>query len=104
LWIVLAALMAVGAVNGQMPRWAPIAAFVLVPLSCAAALVAPELDPNYRNWSVLVPIALPPLIAFYAMWARVPAIHRSFPEPITSLCVWTVILVLTMAPLAVSYV
>ena len=55
LWVVLGGLLLIGAIKGEMPRWAAIGAGVLYPLSGVAALVAGGLSYSYPGgWVVLV--------------------------------------------------
>ena len=99
LWIVLGVLLMVGAVKGEMPLWAGIAAVILVPAAAVAAAIATGFIEYHTGWQILVPALLPPLIAFYAMWARLPQIHGVLPPIITSAIVWGAVLILTLAPL-----
>jgi hypothetical protein len=103
LWVVLGALLLIGAIKGKMPKWAKIAAVILLPLSAVAASVAVGLTADHPKWPLYVPTLLPPLIAFYAMWARLPALRRIFPEMPTGVAIWGAVLVLTFQPLAVTY-
>jgi hypothetical protein len=104
LWIVLGTLLAVAAVRGRMPGYAAIAAFVLVPLSAMAAATATELysDGRYGSWLIAVPLLLPPLLALYALWSRLPAWHDALPAGPTTTVLGGVILVVTIVPLALA--
>jgi lipoprotein NlpI len=99
LWIVLGVLLIVGAVKGEMPLWAGIAALILVPAGAVAAAIATEFIEYHSGWQIIVPALLPPLIAFYAMWARLPQIHGALPPTMTSAIVWGAVLILNLAPL-----
>ena len=103
LWVVLAVLLVVGGVMGEMPRRAAIVAAIVHPLSGVGAFVAIDMVSRHAAWALLVPGLLPPLLAFYSMWARCPALRRVFSPKITSIAVWGVILVLTIAPFPISY-
>lgn len=60
-----------------MPRPAAILAGVLYPLAALAALAGANAGYDYPGgWSILVPALLPPAIALYALWARLPGFHR----------------------------
>src|SRR5438874_10845241 len=62
LWIVLGFLYLI-AVRAGVPRWAGIAAGVLLPISAVAALIAGGANFDLPGgWSILVPALLPPLI------------------------------------------
>src|SRR5271170_1551499 len=78
LWIVLALLLVNGALMGEMPRWSAIVAVMLVPLSGVAAFVAIDICSRHIQWAIAFPTTLPPLIAAYAMWARLP--RQSWPR------------------------
>lgn len=104
LWIVLGILLLIGRAKGEMPRRAAIVTGFLFPLSGIAAGIAVEQSYVYPGgWSFLVPVLQPPLIALYAMWARLPAIHTALQPKITSSIMLGMIGVLAMAPLPLSY-
>jgi hypothetical protein len=98
LWIVLAILLLIGGLRGQMPRFAAILALFLHPLSGVAAFVAIDMYSRHIAWSIIVPALLPPLIALYAIWARLPALHVMLRPGFTSAVIWGAILVLTLVP------
>ena len=104
LWIVLAVLLFIGARKGEVPGWVAIIAIVLLPLSGVAAFFATKLYWYYAGWAIVVPVLLPPLVAFYAIWARSPQLHAALPANITSLATWGAVLVLTIAPVLLSSV
>jgi hypothetical protein len=105
LWIALAGLLTIGALYGDMPHWAKIAAAVLYPLSGIAALTAGGLSYSYPGgWLVLVVAVLPPLIALYAIWARLPALHTTFRPDVTSAVLLGAIGVVILATLPLAYV
>lgn len=99
LWIMLAILLAMGAAKGRMPRWAGIAALILHPVSLVAVGATVDLlsSPGF-DWAPIVPGVLPPVIAVYALWARLPGLHGIMPETPTSLIVWGAVLMLSIAP------
>jgi hypothetical protein len=102
LWIVLAILLLVGGLMGQMPRWAAIVAIFLHPLSGVAAFVAIDMWSRKIGWAVAFPVLLPALLALYAIWARLPQLHRMFPAEPTSAALLGMILVLSIAPLILA--
>jgi hypothetical protein len=104
LWIVFAVLLLVGAIKGEMPGWAATLAVVLLPLSGIAVFFATKLYWYYAGWVIVVPVLLPPLIAFYAIWARLPQLHAVLPANIISAATWGAVLVLTIAPVPLSSV
>ena len=104
LWIVLAALFALAIFNGRMPAWAAATSVVLLPLSAVAAAVAVGLHSERGRWLIGVPYLLPPLLALYAMWARLPGLHGTLSPGMTSVVLVGAIVVLTAVPLALTVV
>jgi hypothetical protein len=78
LWIVLAVLLVIAAVKGRMPLWAIIGLVVLVPLSCVVMWFAGDAYARGDASAIWVAALLPPLLALYALWARLPALHATF--------------------------
>ena len=97
LWAALGILLVVGAITGAMPRWAAIAAAILYPASAAAAFTAVQLYERDPGWTLAIPALLPPLIAVYAMSARIPALHRVLPPGKTSGVMLGAIIAVTVA-------
>jgi hypothetical protein len=102
LWIVLAILLFLGGKSLKMPPQALAAAAILLPLSGVAAIYAADLNQRYAGWAIVVPALLPPLIALYAMWARLPDLHAALPARVINIAIGGAILVLTIAPLPLS--
>lgn len=99
LWIMLAILLALAAAKGRMLRWAGIAAFVLHLASLAATIAAMVLmSSSGSDWAILTPALAAPLIAVYAVWARLPGLHGVLPPVATSSVVWGAVLVLSVVP------
>jgi len=99
LWTLLGGLLAIAGIQGRMPLWAGITATVLLPLSGVSAAIAVDLFRTEGRWFSIVPVLLPPVIAAYAMWARLPQTHRALPPTVTSAVAWGAVLLLTLAPL-----
>ena len=99
LWIVLAILLFAGGIKGERIRGV---AAILFPLSGVAAIVAGVLYSRYGAWSIIVPGLLPPLIALYSVWARLPALHAALPAKIVNVAAGGAILILTIAPFPLS--
>lgn len=97
LWIVLAIMVVVGAVQGTMPGWAGGLAGILVPVSGVANFTAVDMCSRHMPWAIVIPILLAPLIAFYAFWAGWPKLHAALPAESTSVAVWASIFVLSVA-------
>ncbi|MBV9553181.1 MAG: tetratricopeptide repeat protein [Alphaproteobacteria bacterium] len=103
LWLLLGVALLIGSVNGTMPVWAEVAAAILWPLSAVAAFVALDFVERGRGSAgssyVLVPALLPPLVAAYALWARLPALQRRLSERATGIVVLGAIAVVALAPM-----
>ncbi len=100
LWLVLALLLLIAAINGAMPVAGKIGAAVLLPASAVAASVAVDLYSHRADWAFAIVLALPLLIAIYALWARLPALHASLPPlQITAILGGTLVL-LCLVPIA----
>ena len=97
LWIVLAIMVVVGAVQGTMPGWAGRLAGILVPVSGVANFTAVDMCSRHMPWAIVIPILLAPLIAFYAFWAGWPKLHAALPAERISVAVWASIFVLSVA-------
>jgi hypothetical protein len=103
LWLVLAVLLLIAAISGQMPDIGKVGAALLLPLSAIAASVAIDLYGNDAGWAFAVPLLLPPLIMAYALWARMPSLQAKLPPLPTTAIVGAVVAVLTLVPLLVSF-
>ena len=104
LWIVLAILLFRRGEGQKMPLRALGAAAILLPLSGLTAIYATDLYARYAGWAILVPALLPPLIALYAMWRRLPAPHAALPANIINAAACGAMLVLTFAPFPLSVI
>jgi hypothetical protein len=101
LWIVLTVMLIVCRLMGKMPRGIGVFLVVLQPLAGAAILVSGDFYSRHRNLPIVEPALLPLLIAFYAVWARFPALHRRLPPILTSVGVWGLVFVLSVVSLVV---
>ena len=73
LWLVLGGLLRIAARYGQMPSEATFYAVVLWAVAACAAWGSALAYFDFKGgWSILVPALLPPLIAGYATWVRLP--------------------------------
>lgn len=104
LWIVLAILLFLRGKGQKMPPQAPVAAAILLPLSGVAAIYATDLYASYAGWAIVVPASLPPLIALYAMWMRLPVLRATLPAKIINPAAWGAILALTITPVPLSVI
>jgi len=106
LWLVLAALLFLGAAKGKMPGWAAATAFVAHPASAAAAMTALVLLADRRDADSLYYLFLvlpPPLLVGYALWAHFPRLHSLLPATPTSTAVLGTLLVLSLGQLAYTF-
>jgi hypothetical protein len=103
LWIVLAGLMVVAFKNGKMPTWAAIGALVLLPLSGYASFTAVNLYATNHGWTLIVPTLVPPVIVFYALWIRIPALVAALSEAFASALAGCALVALMAASIWGSY-
>lgn len=94
-WTALVVLTAVAAIQGDMPASGWIAAIVLLPASGAATAAAIDLATRGGRWALVVPCLLPPLIALYAAWARLPRLRAAMPAKVATYGVWGAVLTLS---------
>jgi hypothetical protein len=102
LWLVLAALLLVAALNGRLTDVATIGASILLPLSAIAASVAIDLYGTGAAWALAVPLLVPPLIMAYVLWTRVPSLQMKFPPLPVTAGVGALVAILTLLPLLVA--
>jgi hypothetical protein len=100
LWLVLALLLLIAAINGAMPTMGKIGAAVLLPLSAVAASVSADLYSQGADWTFVIVLVLPLLLAGYALWARVPALHPALPPLQTTTLLGSLAVLLCVASLA----
>jgi hypothetical protein len=103
LWVVLALALVVGAVKGRMPIAAVIAALLLHPISGVAAFVAVDAASRHIEGALGIVALLPPLIAFYALWARLPSLRAIAPGGIVAAAVWGAVALLSAAAFATGF-
>jgi hypothetical protein len=99
LWIALAVLHVIGAMMGEMPRWARFVAVFLVPFSGIATFTAIDMCSRHIKWAIAFPVVLPLLIAIYAVWIRMPALRGVVSAEHMSTTVWALVLALSGAAL-----
>jgi len=88
LWFVLLVMLLIAVLGEAMPRWVPWLALVLVPMAAVANAVAVDMCGRHMEWAVVIVAALPALIIFYALWARLPRLQAALPAERTSTVVW----------------
>ena len=104
LWILLAIIIVVGVVMGAMPRWAAVSWIFLIPFSGVGAFVAIDMCSRNMPAAVVFPALLPPIIVFYAWWARSTQHHDALPPRKTSLLMLGAVRVLSIAPMLAATV
>jgi hypothetical protein len=97
LWIVLALLLLVAGITGSMPRWTAVLAVVLVPTAAIACFTALDMGSRHMEWAIAIVAALPALVIFYALWARLPRLHAALRAEPISVAVWGAIFFLSAA-------
>jgi hypothetical protein len=100
LWIALTLALVAGGVAGTMPR--PLLWVLLQPVAGAALVVSGDFYSRHRTLPPLEPAILPLLIAFYALWARLPALQTKLPAKPTSLIVWCAVAGISVFSLIVA--
>ncbi len=101
LWTLLASLLVVAAIKGEMPRWTMASAMLLVPASGAAALVAGHMlsDKFYHaKWPLIVPVLLPLPIMAFALWSCLPSLRAVVPAVPAGAFTWGAVLILSLVP------
>ena len=100
LWIALTIALVAGGVAGTMPR--PALWVLLQPLAGAALVVSGDFYSRHRSLPPLEHAILPILIAFYALWARLPALQARLPARPTSVVVWLAVAAISIMSLIVA--
>ena len=102
LWVVLALALIVGAVNGRMPLAAGLAALLLLPISGVAAFVALDAASRHVAGALSVVALLPPLLGFYALWARLPSLSAAGSAGIVAAVVWVAVALIAAAAFTIA--
>jgi hypothetical protein len=100
LWVVLALALIVGAVMGQTPLAFGLAALLLHPISGVAAVVAIDAASRHVPGALAFIALLPPLIASYALWARLPSLRSRAPATTVGAVVWGAVALLSAGAFA----
>ena len=101
LWALLAVLMLIAVLKGEIPLPAVFAALVLVPASGVVAMEVLELLsrpylPPFR-WPLVLPALMPPLIVAYGFWALLPGMRAKFPARVAGGVIWGAVFILCFA-------
>ena len=101
LWVLLVILLIISGTKSDMPGWNKAAAFILVPASGMATLVAMSLmsgHPSVR-WPLLLPILGPLLLISFALWNYLPGLRSVIPATFAGPVTWGALLLLSLLPL-----
>jgi len=108
LWVLLAVLVLIGWIKGEMPAPAALAALILVPASGYAALTAmdllsrPGVPPHF--WPIIIPAFIPPLIVSFCFWALVPSLRAVIPAGFAACFVWGAVLILGVSIVPMGHI
>ena len=91
LWIVLAIVLLIARSHGAIPGWATASLIVLVPLSAIGMCMAIAFWGDRGGWLIAIPVVTPLLLAFYAAWARLPALQGLLSGDIASAAIVAVL-------------
>jgi len=97
--VVLAILLVVAAVKGEMSVTGKIGALFLVPVATVAMWVAGDIYGDRTRWALAVPAVLPLLFAAYAVHARLPSWRAHLGAEAADIVLGGAIVLLTAAPL-----
>lgn len=98
--LVIAALLIVAAVKGQMSLWGKIGAFILLPVATVVMWIVGDAYGGRDYSAIWVPALLPPLFVLYAVRARFPSLRRKVGEGAANIVLGGAILLLTVVPIA----
>ena len=108
LWLLLGVLAIIAYAKGAMPRWAGLAALVLIPASAAASfgaldlLTKPSLPSHY--WPIIVPALVPLLVVAFCFWALLPTLNTRVSGAVAGGVVWGGVLILCLAVIPMQQV
>ncbi len=98
-WVWLGVLVLIAGVKGNMPFWMGIAMAILLPASAVTSAIGLDMETAANPWPLIEPFALPPLVAAYALYARLTGLHRAIPLiPVTAIAL-VAATVLTLVPM-----
>ncbi|SDM85883.1 hypothetical protein [Afipia sp. GAS231] len=102
LWIVLALLVAVAAMMGEMPRRIVVISALLVPLAGVTTFVAIDACSRHIKWAVIGPVLLPLLVVSIAAVARFPKLQAAFPGDRVNIAICSSVAVLSLVLLVAA--
>jgi len=100
-WGLLAIIVIIAAVKGDMATPAVLAAAVLVPASGVTAFVVLELLstpllPPFL-WPIVIPALIPPLVMAFCLWSLFPSLRAAIPARLAGGAVWGATLLLCLS-------
>ena len=102
LFVMLAILVVLAAVRGDMPVWMRVAALVLVPASGIATVAAVEILGQGTEWPtrwpLVIPALAPALLIALALWAYAPSLRGLVSATATGTVVFSALALLSVAP------
>ncbi|MEO8202154.1 MAG: hypothetical protein ABI679_16605 [Gemmatimonadota bacterium] len=100
LWVLLTALIVLAITRSTMPGWIKVAAIILLPASCAAALCALNLMRGQTGfvWPAIIPVLVPAIVIGFALWASVPSFRGALSAEAAGGVAWGMILILSLLP------
>ena len=108
LWVLLALLVLIGWIKGEMPAPAALATLILVPASGFAALTAmdllsrPGVPPHL--WPIIVPAFIPPLIVSFCFWTLTPSLRAIIPAGFAACFVWGAVFILVASIVPMGHI
>lgn len=96
MWLLVAVLMVIAVVNGRLEGWATAVMIVLLPLAAIAAFSGGGYYHEDGGLWIVIPMALPVLLALFALWIRMPAWHAFLAPLPTYLVLGGAIVALTL--------
>ena len=102
LFVLLAIVLVLGIVRGEMPTWLRVALVVLVPASGAATVAAIEVLSQGTEWPVkwplIVPVLAPLALMAIALWSYLPAMRVALSPSVAGGVAIVTLAVLSIAP------
>jgi tetratricopeptide (TPR) repeat protein len=98
-WVLLGVLLVIAGVKGNIPAWAGTLVAILLPASAITSAMAADLSRSQNSWVLIEPYALPPLIAAYALYARLTSLHRAVPLVPATITALVAMTILTLVPM-----
>lgn len=98
-WVWIGVLVLIAGVKGNMPVWMGIAMAVLLPASAVTSAIGLDMQRADYTWPLIEPLALPPIVAAYALYARLTVVHRAIPIVPVTIAGLAAVIALTVVPM-----